>query len=278
MKLARLDGDIGRAQNAYDVFVALDDNGRRLGKCSVVPYKADELLPDCPFNIFIDLDGELKSMDMLLGAAMATAEVVHRTYPRLDARVYAGCAPDDSGLIDMLKTYGFRVDDREVGMIKTLYDDPFDAPLPQGMSYINDKLESREDSRRTLSRINATFGENRSEDWLERLKREPGFQRIAVIDINGPVGEALVYEMDQSLGVVAMLIVEPRARRKGVATFLLECARIHFVSRGLGLARADVWERLEPARRLFEKCGYFAKGDTWYFPGFMMEKTEGRMS
>lgn len=278
MKLARLDGDIGRAQNAYDVFVALDDNGRRLGKCSVVPYKADELLPDCPFNIFIDLDGELKSMDMLLGAAMATAEVVHRTYPRLDARVYAGCAPDDSGLIDMLKTYGFRVDDREVGMIKTLYDDPFDAPLPQGMSYINDKLESREDSRRTLSRINATFGENRSEDWLERLKREPGFQRIAVIDINGPVGEALVYEMDQSLGVVAMLIVEPRARRKGVATFLLECARIHFVSRGLGLARADVWERLEPARRLFEKCGYFAKGDTWYFPGFMMEKTEDRMS
>ena len=110
------------------------------------------------------------------------------------------------------------------------------------------------------------------------MKREPGFQRIAVIDINGPVGEALVYEMDQSLGVVAMLIVEPRARRKGVATFLLECARIHFVSRGLGLARADVWERLEPARRLFEKCGYFAKGDTWYFPGFMMEKTEGRMS
>ena len=221
MKLARLDSDIGRAQNAYDVFVALDDAGRRVGKCSIVPYKADDLLPDCPFNIFIDLDGELRSMDMLLGAALASAEVVHRTYPKLEARVYAGCAPDDSGLIDVLKTYGFRVDDREVGMIKTLYSDPFDADLPQGMSFISDKLESREDSRRTLARINATFGENRSEDWLERLKREPGFKRIAVIDINGPVGEALVYEMDQSLGVIAMLIVEPRARRKGVAQFLL---------------------------------------------------------
>ncbi|MCI5549648.1 MAG: GNAT family N-acetyltransferase [Clostridiales bacterium] len=278
MKLARLDSDIGRAQNAYDVFVALDDAGRRVGKCSIVPYKADDLLPDCPFNIFIDLDGELRSMDMLLGAALASAEVVHRTYPKLEARVYAGCAPDDSGLIDVLKTYGFRVDDREVGMIKTLYSDPFDADLPQGMSFISDKLESREDSRRTLARINATFGENRSEDWLERLKREPGFKRIAVIDINGPVGEALVYEMDQSLGVIAMLIVEPRARRKGVAQFLLECARIHFVSRGLSMARADVWERLEPARRLFEHCGYFAKGDTWYFPGFMMDSTEGRLS
>ena len=54
MKLARLDSDIGRAQNAYDVFVALDDAGRRVGKCSIVPYKADDLLPDCPFNIFID--------------------------------------------------------------------------------------------------------------------------------------------------------------------------------------------------------------------------------
>ena len=102
MKLARLDSDIGRAQNAYDVFVALDDAGRRVGKCSIVPYKADDLLPDCPFNIFIDLDGELRSMDMLLGAALASAEVVHRTYPKLEARVYAGCAPDDSGLIDVL--------------------------------------------------------------------------------------------------------------------------------------------------------------------------------
>ena len=43
MKLARLDSDIGRAQNAYDVFVALDDAGRRVGKCSIVPYKADDL-------------------------------------------------------------------------------------------------------------------------------------------------------------------------------------------------------------------------------------------
>ena len=72
MKLARLDSEIGRAQNAYDVFVALDDAGKRLGKCSIVPYKADELLPDCPFNIFIDLDGTLESMDMLIGAALAS--------------------------------------------------------------------------------------------------------------------------------------------------------------------------------------------------------------
>ncbi|MGI6182734.1 MAG: GNAT family N-acetyltransferase [Candidatus Fimadaptatus sp.] len=277
MKLARLDGEMGGAQNAYDVFVALDDAGRRMGKCSVVPYRADELLPDCPFNIFLDLDGALESMDMLLGAALASAEVVHRRYPKLNARVYAGCAPDDGGMLDLLRYYGFRVDDREVGMIKQLYPDPFGVDLPQGMSYIIDGLESREDSRRTLERINATFGESRSEEWLERLKREPGFRRIAAIDINGTVGEALVYQMDR-LGIIAMLVVDDRARRQGVAQFLLECARIHFVSLGLGYARADVWERLMPARRLFERCGYFAKGDTWYFPGFMMQKTEDGLS
>ncbi len=277
MKLARLDGEMGGAQNAYDVFVALDDAGRRVGKCSVVPYRADELLPDCPFNIFLDLDGALESMDMLLGAALASAEVVHRRYPKLNARVYAGCAPDDGGMLDLLRYYGFRVDDREVGMIKQLYPDPFGVDLPQGMSYIIDGLESREDSRRTLERINATFGESRSEEWLERLKREPGFRRIAAIDINGTVGEALVYQMDR-LGIIAMLVVDDRARRQGVAQFLLECARIHFVSLGLGYARADVWERLMPARRLFERCGYFAKGDTWYFPGFMMQKTEDGLS
>ena len=154
MKLARLDGEMGGAQNAYDVFVALDDAGRRVGKCSVVPYRADELLPDCPFNIFLDLDGALESMDMLLGAALASAEVVHRRYPKLNARVYAGCAPDDGGMLDLLRYYGFRVDDREVGMIKQLYPDPFGVDLPQGMSYIIDGLESREDSRRTLERIN----------------------------------------------------------------------------------------------------------------------------
>lgn len=277
MKLARLDGEMGGAQNAYDVFVALDDAGRRMGKCSVVPYRADELLPDCPFNIFLDLDGALESMDMLLGAALASAEVVHRRYPKLNARVYAGCAPDDGGMLDLLRYYGFRVDDREVGMIKQLYPDPFGVDLPQGMSYIIDGLESREDSRRTLERINATFGESRSEEWLERLKREPGFRRIAAIDINGTVGETLVYQMDR-LGIIAMLVVDDRARRQGVAQFLLECARIHFVSLGLGYARADVWERLMPARRLFECCGYFAKGDTWYFPGFMMQKTEDGLS
>ena len=54
--------------------------------------------------------------------------------------------------------------------------------------------------------INTTFGESRSEEWLERLKREPGFRRIAAVDIDGVVGETLVYQMDQ-LGLVAMLIV-----------------------------------------------------------------------
>ena len=277
MKLARLDSDLGRTQNAFDVFVALDDAGRRLGKCSIVPYKADDLLPDCPFNIFIDMDSALESMDMLMGAALASVEVVHRSYPRLDARVYAGCSPDDEAMLDVLRFYGFKLDDREQGMVKQLYPDPMTAELPQGMSYIADGLESRDDTRRTLERINTTFGESRSEEWLERLKREPGFRRIAAVDIDGVVGETLVYQMDQ-LGLVAMLIVDRKARRQGVAQFLLECARIHFVSLGLRYARADVWQRLIPARRLFEHCGYFAKCDTWYFPGFFMQKTEGELS
>lgn len=277
MKLTRLDGEMGHVRNAYDVFVAMDDAGKRLGKCAVVPYKADSLLPDCPFNIFIDMESALESVDMLLGAALASAEAVHRRYPKLDARVYTGCAVDDTNMLEILANYGFKLDDREMGMVKQLYADSMNADIPQNMSYISDKLESREDSRRTLERINTTFGENKTEDWLERLKREPGFRRIAAIDINGTVGEILIYQMDR-LGIVAMLIVDSSARRRGVGQFLLECARIHFVSRGLGYARADVWERLIPARRLFEKCGYFAKCDTWYLPGFIMKKTEGELA
>ena len=95
MKLARLDSDIGRAQNAYDVFVALDDAGRRVGKCSIVPYKADDLLPDCPFNIFIDLDGELRSMDMLLGAALAVADEVWM----LENSIYSVISPEGAASI-----------------------------------------------------------------------------------------------------------------------------------------------------------------------------------
>ena len=74
MKLARLDSDIGRAQNAYDVFVALDDADRRGQECSIVPAQRPTIF--CPIvrlRIFIDLDGELRSMDMLLGAALASA-------------------------------------------------------------------------------------------------------------------------------------------------------------------------------------------------------------
>lgn len=274
MKLARLESDLGRTQNAYDVFVALDDDGRMVGKCSVVPYKADSLLPDCPFNVLIDMDGALESMDMLMGAALASVKMVHKSYPKLDLRVYADCATDDRGKLDLLGYYGFKLDDRELGMIKQLHSAPMTIELPQGMSYIADGLERSEDTRRALERINSTFGEGRSADWLERLKREPGFRRIAAIDINGVVGEELVYEMD-GMGMVAMLIVNQSARRKGVAEFLLECARLHFVSRGLKYARADVWQRLKSARRLFEHCGYFANGDTWYFPGFYLKKTEG---
>ena len=71
MRLARIESGAGRPRNAYDVFVALDDGGRRIGKCTVISYQADSLLPDCPYNIYLDLDGQLGCMDMLLGAALA---------------------------------------------------------------------------------------------------------------------------------------------------------------------------------------------------------------
>ena len=33
-------------------------------------------------------------------SSLASVEVVHRSYPRLDARVYAGCSPDDEAMLE----------------------------------------------------------------------------------------------------------------------------------------------------------------------------------
>ena len=271
MKLAKIDSGPGRPGNAAAVFVALDDAGQYAGKCVVIPYIAQSLLPDCPFNIYLDIDGRMSAMDLLLGAGLAAAQALHRQYPRLDARVYTGCHPNATNFIRLLHDYNFNVDDGEEGMSKRLDPTkPADITLPQGMSWISDKLESPMDSEKTLERINSTFADERDMAWLNKIKTNPDFRRYAVIDIEGTVGEILVYRGDNTAGIIPMIIVDPHARNLGVAHFLLECARVHFLSLGLSFARADVWARLKPAQRLFISNGFEYTKDAWLYPGFTM--------
>lgn len=63
----------------------------------------------------------------------------------------------------------------------------------------------------------------------------------------------------ERLGVVARLLVDPSARRAGVASSLLEHARVEAVDRGL-VPILDVVERFAPAISLYEREGWTRLG------------------
>ena len=121
-----------------------------------------------------------------------------------------------------------------------------DAPSAFGSSYAREALFTEEQWRNRINTRSVTFF-------------------AYVTGIGDPAGLAGVYEDDGAAHFVSMW-VRPAARGRGVGDALVDAAADWARNRGHAALFLWVTESNEPARRLYERCGFTATGERQPLP------------
>lgn len=236
-------------------FEALDDYGDTIGTAHVEVQRLFALYPRQPLRVRVRAEGGGEATHALLGAATAKALLIAKADKKIGARVYSECSPDDDETMDMLKTFGYEDDDGVVQMRRRLSPGAIARPLPEGLTVVRDYLLDDLEAKYFLERHNEMYGESRDIAWLSEVRKNSDFSRILLVSPDGLAGEVLIWS-DGFSGVIGSIQTTPAWRRQGVATYLLELARIFFLEHGVYRSTFDIWLKLTPAGRLAYSLDY----------------------
>ncbi len=250
-----------------NAFYVLDDSGMRSGNAAVVEYVNHQIFPDRPLNYYVSINAlDQRSFDVLMGAVFARAYALRARHPKLPARIYAPCQPQDVRLLQSLSFYGFLNDDAVIRVRRVLSQSDRPPTPPVGCSLAPVVLEDEQDFEGLLARVNAYSVTVRGMDWLNRLRQEQLFAVLGVWQEQRLLGEIILTAYGAE-GRVEMIYTRPEARRRGVATALLSHAGELLLRSGIRTLTAEVWRRNVPAMTLFNSRRFDSIQPTILYPG-----------
>ena len=250
-------------------YIALDDEDRRIGVCTVARRELPRIFPDCPVRYEINVRASDECRDLLYGAAVTRARVcaARENGPCL---VYAAVDAADREGLEVLRALGFTVKDGVQRMYRDVTDERVTLSVPRDCTIVRDFLENEDELNRCLRRYNECFDEQYDRAWLKQLTENDNFARILMVSPTELCGEALVWSRGRT-GVIGVIQTSRAWRRRGVASYLMEDARKYFASLGLKDISFDVWLSSPGCLPLAKKSGY-RKGETLvYYPEVALE-------
>ena len=250
--------------SAQNTFVARDDSRVLLGICTVSPRDMGAMFPDAPKQFVIHARGDERSLHVLYGAAVAHARVLAARHPGR-SRIYAEVNVGDEASLSVLGALGFSNNDGVMRMYRRVNGNRNLARLPEGCTIVRDFLADPTERKFFLERYNACYGLSNDDNWLSELAEQQDFARILMVSPNDLAGELLVWNED-GVGIIGIIQTARKWRRKGVATYLLEDARLYFHSLGLTFSQFDVWIKSPGALPLAKTAGYSGGDPIYLYP------------
>lgn len=250
-----------------NTFVARGTNNEITGVCTVVP-RVMTLFSDCPCQYVINAQGDKRTLHVLYGAAIARAKSLAKE-ARAPGRIYAEVQVGDETSLEVLHALGFRDGDGVVRMFRPVTRQMNVKSLPSGCTVVRDFLADPNERHYFLERYNAYYGLDNDDRWLSDITSLPDFARILMVSPNDLCGELLVWS-ENGVGVIGMIQTASKWRRKGVAGYLIEDARLYFASLGLDYAQFDVWLRAPGCRALALSTGYSGSEPLMVYPDMMV--------
>ena len=244
----------------HEVFAAMDDMGRRLGRATVTARMNEQQMPDRPFEVTIAVSGQNEARPQLVAAATVSAMVLVRAQqPPVPSRVLTRCGPRNGVLLQLLQSIGYKNDDELTRFSRSDLQGGSTAHPPQGTLLIRDALDDEAEKRFFLQRLERLHGVDDAEAWLSERRKRPGFQRFLLAGGEGLAGELVCWAEEGPSGlhgVIGLVYTVPDWRKRGVAGCLMEAARVHFAGARLNDVTADVRKRNTAAVRLLYSAGY----------------------
>ncbi len=237
-----------------DSFVARGDDKRVVGECTVVKRNMASLFPQTPVQYVISAKGEERALHVLYGAALARARMLRLRHKEA-ARVYAEVAVGDEKSLEVLSALGFSDGDGVTRMYRRVTNQLNIRRMPQGCTIVRDFLQDPLERKFFLERYNAYYDLHNDDGWLSEITSQADFARILMVSPDDMCGELLVWTEDGA-GVIGIVQTARKWRRAGVASYLLEDARLYFASLGLEYSQFDVWVKAPGALRLARGAGY----------------------
>ena len=237
-----------------DKYIALDDDGREIGRSTVKLKRLDRIFPECPGQISIHVTADDECRDLLYGAAVTRARLL-LSRQQEKTRVYAKISPEDRPAMEILSCMGFVPQDGIARMTRQVTDEKISLQAPPNCTIVRDTLEDDGEKIRCLRRYNECFGANKDIKWLEELTAYDDFRRILMVSPDDLCGELMVWSSGDT-GVIGIIQTARRWRRRGVASYLMEDARKYFASLGLSRESMDVWMKAPGSVPLARKAGF----------------------
>lgn len=251
-------------QSIENCFEAIDErSGKTLGSCTIYVQENENLFPNRPVRIYIDITGD-PAPDALLGAAVARAKEIAAQFKR-PARIFTQVSPEDEVRLTSLSVLGFRDNDGLVDMQRKL---PYvyGVDLPTGCVTVVDDLDDPLEQRYFLERYNQLYCEENDFEWLEELRKHKDFKRVLIVSPAGMVGETVIWHEGKK-GVVFWLHTARKWRRKGIAHALLDLACKEFTRCDIDFASAEIQARIPNLLKVMEASDFKQTRLIMRYPG-----------
>ncbi|NLM86328.1 MAG: GNAT family N-acetyltransferase [Clostridiales bacterium] len=207
---------------AQDVFFAANDQFVQMGHAFVIVNMQEEMYPERPLQLFIDIQAQPSARNLLLGAVLARSEQIRAAYPPMKGRIYTEIAPTQFDLVTFYNQNGFSSNDAREEYIFPLPTGA--AQPPMGCEFASVPLLTVEDQYAFLARLNRNRLSPISHDFLTLQMQQPYFLALGYYRAGHPIAEILMTGATPDTAALVMLYVQKDMRRRGVGKSLLIAA------------------------------------------------------
>lgn len=213
-------------------FIVKDDAGVELGQGSLLVKPMMDVLPERPLNFIMNLDAHPAAIDMLFGALMIRARVMHQRRGSTPARVVVPCAITDRVKHDYFLSMGFDDTDGEELFRFVMPERLREMPPPLGTGVVRVPMRTQNETDQLVSRMDRYTGEQWSLSRFESILNTPHFTALAVYSGSELCGEIVVSGNGPDAMIEALYTL-PSWRRQGVAMALLSAALQALAAQGV---------------------------------------------
>ena len=219
---------------AEDVFFAANDQFVQLGTGYIILNIQEELYPERPLQLYIDIQAQMTARNLLLGAVLGRAEQMRAMYPQLKGRIYTEISPTQFDLVTFYQQNGFSGADAREEHHFSLPQGSSQAPM--GCEFASVPLQSVQDQMAFITRLNRYRLSPISHDFLTMQMQQPYFLALGYYRAGHPIAEILMTGASSDKAALVMLYVQKDMRRRGIGKSLLTAASDLLRQRGVSSA------------------------------------------
>lgn len=246
-----------------DVFIATDDMGTEMGVGYIIYQYQPHMYPDCPINLYFNLDCQPAARYILFGALVARARQMRDANPNVGARVYTAIAPGDERAKEFYLHSGFTCDDAEEML--SLQIPAGDGRIPMSCAVAPVPLNTQDEQMALLARLSQHDVTHVDINYLNNLQRLPHFLALGLYRNTDLIGEIVMAGEGNACELVAMYVV-PGARGQGMGKALLHRCMAIMAAEGVNHVSCRMINRSLPMRNLCKDFGAQGLGVITLYP------------